>query len=119
MKKLRWFALVLALSGCVPSAKGYSTSCNSIRLISNRIPCSSFLSTDELDSIVREQSETVKEVEGIGPDGQVEVMVGPVNECAGKSGMLVGYASVEQCQKIKGVIGGDTFFGSPYGLFNW
>jgi len=80
------------------------------------LPCKKLPNKDEVDKIIAEHQNVIKEIEGVNP-GLVGVEI-DTSTCQGKADIIFWYASHENRLEIEEIIGDETFFGIPYRLQN-
>lgn len=77
--------------------------------------CEDYPSIETVREIVEEHQDVITSIENTSP-GFVFV---EINEpCDGKGQLFIYYDTITTRNKIKSIIGGDTFFGVPYRMFN-
>lgn len=80
------------------------------------LPCQKLPTKDEVDKIIVEHQNVIKEIEGVNPE-----LVGfeiDTATCQGKADIIFWYASHKNRLEIEEIIGDETFFGIPYRLQN-
>jgi hypothetical protein len=78
-------------------------------------PCTVLPDIEIVREVVEEHHDIIESIENISP-GNTWV---EINErCDGKGDLLIYYDTIYTKKEIKSIIGGDTFFGVPYRMFN-
>ena len=80
------------------------------------LSCNDLPTKLEVQRIVDRHRDVIQEIEQIAP-GFVGIEIDTLI-CQGKADLLIWYGTHEQRIAIEEIIGGDTFFGSPYRLQN-
>ncbi len=79
------------------------------------LPCEELPDIETVRQIIEDHQDLIEEIENTSP-GNVWV---EINErCDGKGELFIYYDTIYTKNKIKELIGGDTFFGVPYRMFN-
>ncbi|MFX1574735.1 MAG: hypothetical protein ACFFB0_18525 [Promethearchaeota archaeon] len=79
------------------------------------LPCEELPEIETVRQVVEDHKDIIEEIENTSP-GNVWV---EINErCNGKGELFIYYDTVYTKDKILEIVGGDTFFGVPYRLFN-
>ena len=79
------------------------------------LPCEALPDIETVRQIIEDHQDLIEEIENTSP-GNVWV---EINErCDGKGELFIYYDTIYTKNKIKELIGGDTFFGVPYRMFN-
>ena len=82
---------------------------------SSGLPCEELPDIETVRQIIEDHQDLIEEIENTSP-GNVFV---EINErCDGKGELFIYYDTIYTKNKIKEIIGGDTFFGVPYRMFN-
>jgi len=82
---------------------------------SSGLPCEELPDIETVRQIIEDHQDLIEEIENTSP-GNVWV---EINErCDGKGELFIYYDTIYTKNKIKEIIGGDTFFGVPYRMFN-
>ncbi|TKJ27539.1 MAG: hypothetical protein CEE42_02445 [Promethearchaeota archaeon Loki_b31] len=82
---------------------------------SSGLPCEELPDIETVRQIIEDHQDLIEEIENTSP-GNVWV---EINErCDGKGELFIYYDTIYTKNKIKELIGGDTFFGVPYRMFN-
>lgn len=82
---------------------------------SSGLPCEELPDIGAARQIIEDHQDLIEEIENTSP-GNVWV---EINErCDGKGELFIYYDTISTKNKIKELIGGDTFFGVPYRMFN-
>jgi len=82
---------------------------------SSGLPCEALPDIETVRQIIEDHQDIIEEIENTSP-GNVFV---EINErCDGKGELFIYYDTIYTKNKIKEIIGGDTFFGVPYRMFN-
>jgi len=82
---------------------------------SPELPCEDLPNIETVRQVVEEHQDVIQQIENTSP-GYVYV---EINErCNGKGELYIYYDTVSTREQILEIIGGDTFFGIPYRLFN-
>ncbi|NVM37684.1 MAG: hypothetical protein HWN81_18975 [Candidatus Lokiarchaeota archaeon] len=79
------------------------------------LPCEDLPDIETVRQVVEDYQDIIQEIENTSP----EYVYVEVNErCNGKGELYIYYDTVSTREQILEIIGGDTFFGIPYRLFN-
>jgi len=82
---------------------------------SSGLPCEELPDIETARQIIEDHQDLIEEIENTSP-GNVWI---EINErCDGKGELFIYYDTIYTKNKIKEIIGGDTFFGVPYRMFN-
>ncbi|MFX0075118.1 MAG: hypothetical protein ACFE96_06735 [Candidatus Hermodarchaeota archaeon] len=81
----------------------------------SELPCEYLPNIETVRQVVEEHQDIIQEIENINP-GYVYVEIH--ERCKGKGELYIYYDTVSTREQILELIGGDTFFGIPYRLFN-
>ena len=82
---------------------------------SSGLPCEELPDIETVRQTIEDHQDVIEEIENTSP-GNVWV---EINErCDGKGELFIYYDTIYTKNKIKELIGGDTFFGVPYRMFN-
>ena len=82
---------------------------------SSGLPCEDLPDIETVRQTIEDHQDSIEEIENTSP-GNVWV---EINErCDGKGELFIYYDTIYTKNKIKEIIGGDTFFGVPYRMFN-
>jgi len=82
---------------------------------SSGLPCEALPDIETVRQIIEDHWDLIEEIENTSP-GNVWI---EINErCDGKGELFIYYDTIYTKNKIKEIIGGDTFFGVPYRMFN-
>ena len=77
--------------------------------------CEDYPSIETVREIVEKHQDVITSIENTSP----EFVFVEINEpCDGKGQLFIYYDTITTRNKIKSIIGGDTFFGVPYRMFN-
>ena len=86
-----------------------------LKKYSPELPCEELPEIETVRQVVEDHKDIIEEIENTSP-GYVWF---EINErCNGKGELFIYYDTVYTRDKILEIIGGDTFFGVPYRLFN-
>ena len=80
------------------------------------LPCDRLPTASEVSRIVESHSDAVERIKEVDP-GLVDVDIDTWT-CPGKADIVISYPSHRDRVAIERIIGGDTFFGVPYRLYN-
>ncbi len=80
------------------------------------LSCDELPRTEEVERVVSEHQETVREIEQVNPVF-VRFRI-DTRTCPSQSDIVIEYASHRDRVQIEEIINGDTFFGVPYRLIN-
>jgi len=82
---------------------------------SSGLPCEELPDIETVRQTIEDHQDIIEEIENTSP-GNVWI---EINErCDGKGELFIYYNTIYTKNKIKELIGGDTFFGVPYRMFN-
>ena len=79
------------------------------------LPCEELPDIETARQIMQDHKDVIEEIENTSPGN---VWVGINERCDGKGELFIFYDTIYTKNKIKEIIGGDTFFGVPYRMFN-
>jgi hypothetical protein len=82
---------------------------------SPELPCEALPDIETVRQVVEEHQDVIQEIENINPG---YVFVGINERCNGKGELYIYYDTVSTRKQILEIIGGDSFFGIPFRLFN-
>jgi hypothetical protein len=91
---------------------------NTVKILfgdSPELPCEALPDIETVRQVVGEHQDVIQEIENINPG---YIFVGINERCNGKGELYIYYDTVSTREQILEIIGGDTFFGIPYRLFN-
>lgn len=119
--KIKWFIAAFIFVGCSKTGLIISQNCEHpiIQRLGQRVPCTEFPSSLEVDEILTQHSDIIEKIEDMdGDDRNVNFAKYEVEECPGKSYVVIEHSSIRECHEIKKIINDDNFFGIPYGVLN-
>ena len=79
------------------------------------LPCEDLPNIEIVRQVVEDHQDIIQEIENINP-GYVWVAIN--ERCTGKGELYIYYDTISTREQILELIGGNTFFGIPYRLFN-
>ena len=106
--------VIISLASISIFIYAYKTIKNSLNY-NQELPCEELPEIETVRQAVEDHQDIIEEIENTSP-GYVWV---EINErCNGKGELFIYYDTIYTKDKILEIIGGDTFFGVPYRLFN-
>ncbi len=106
--------IIISLASIPIVIYAYKTIKNSINY-NLKLPCEELPEIEKVRQVVEDHKDIIEEIENTSP----EYVWVEINErCNGKGELFIYYDTVYTRDKILEIIGGDTFFGVPYRLFN-
>ena len=82
---------------------------------SSGLPCEELPDIETVKQIIDDHLDLINEIENTSPGN---VWTGINERCDGKGELFIYYDTIYTKNKIKEIIGGNTFFGVPYRMFN-
>jgi hypothetical protein len=89
------------------------------RTLGNRehlLGCADLPTTEDVEQTLLGHQDTADRIKRVNP-GHTVIYV-DTSRCPGKADIVILFATVEDSRAIRRIIGGDTFFGMPYRMYN-